>query len=53
MFWLVVVVALLLFAAVYLARTAWSPYGARGRRRLVHWARGWWRGDQAENRDEC
>ncbi|AEA23111.1 hypothetical protein Psed_0857 [Pseudonocardia dioxanivorans CB1190] len=52
MFVFLIVVALLLLTTLYVARAAWSPYGGRGRRRLLHWARGWWRGDQAENRDE-
>jgi hypothetical protein len=44
--------ALLLLAATYRIRAAWSPFTTHGRRRVVYWARGWWRGDQAQNRDE-
>lgn len=47
-----IVAALLVLAALYLAHSAWTPFGSRGRRRLIQWARGWWRGDQAENRSE-
>lgn len=49
---LVVLVALLLLAAVYVARALWDPFTTRGRRRVLWWARGWWHGEQAENRDD-
>lgn len=48
---LILAVALLAAAGIYRARCAWSPYGTRGRRRAVYWLRGWWSGDNAENRD--
>lgn len=45
-------VTLALLVLAYRIRCAVSPYGARGRRRLLYWARGWWRGDQSVARDE-
>ncbi|MFR9807079.1 hypothetical protein ACL02T_33000 [Pseudonocardia sp. RS010] len=44
--------SLLLALTAYRIRAAWDPFTSRGRRRAVYWLRGWWRGDQAENRDE-
>lgn len=53
MFWtLLILAAVLLAAGAYGARAAWAPFTHRGRRRGVYWARGWWRGQQAQNRDE-
>lgn len=48
---LVLVGLLLLAALAYRIRCAISPFGRRGRRRVLYWARGWWRGDQARNRE--
>jgi hypothetical protein len=53
--WLILVLALLLFGrlAVYVVRCLWNPFTTRsGRRRAPFWLRGWWRGEQAQNRDD-
>lgn len=47
-----IVAALLVFAVVYRVRAAWKPFTTRGRRRVLYWGRGWWRGEQAQNRGE-
>jgi hypothetical protein len=54
MIWAVILlVALLALAlAAYRIRCAWSPFTARGRRRVLYWRRTWWSGGQAENRDD-
>ena len=56
MFWwliLGVVVILLLRLAIYVAQCAWQPFTTRsGRRRAPVWLRSWWRGEQAQNRDD-
>lgn len=49
---LILAVLGLLLLGAYRVRCAWSPYGSRGRRRGFYWVRGWWRGEQAQNRDE-
>jgi len=49
---LLAVAALLLIAVIYRVRSAWAPFTTHGRRRALYWGRGWWRGDQAQNRDE-
>ena len=49
---LLVAVGLLVLAVLaYRVRCAISPFGRRGRRRVYYWAGGWWRGDQARNRE--
>ncbi|GAA1877710.1 hypothetical protein GCM10009836_68880 [Pseudonocardia ailaonensis] len=54
MIWLILTaLALLLLAALaYQVRCAISPFGKHGRRRLIYWGRGWWRGEQSVARDE-
>lgn len=49
---LLILAALLLLGAIYRIRAAWKPFTTHGRRRVLYWGRGWWRGDQAQNRDE-
>lgn len=50
---LVLVLLLLVRLAVYVVRCAWSPFITRtGRRRAPFWLRGWWHGEQAQNRDD-
>lgn len=49
---ILVALAAALLLVAYRVRCAWSPYGTRGRRRGYYWARGWWRGEQAQNRDD-
>jgi hypothetical protein len=53
--WLISVLALLLAGrlAIYVAQCMWNPFTTRtGRRRAPLWLRGWWWGDQAQNRDD-
>jgi len=53
-----VIVAICLFLVLalgviaYRVRAAWDPFTSNGRRRSIYWLRGWWRGEQAQNRDE-
>ncbi len=49
---LIVLAVLVVLALVYRVRAAWSPFTSHGRRRAFYWAGGWWRGEQAQNRDE-
>lgn len=49
---LLVLAVVLVLVGAYRARAAWSPFGRRGRRRGLYWLRGWWAGEQAQNRDE-
>ncbi len=49
---LIVVAALLLLAVAYRVRAACAPFTTHGRRRGIYLLRGWWHGDQGENRDE-
>lgn len=52
------ITALLLLAALaalygwYRLRCAWAPFTTKGRRRVLYWGRGWWSGQNAENRDD-
>ena len=51
-FGLALVVIVLARPAIYAAECAWQPFTSRfGRRRLAMWARSWWRGEQAQNRN--
>lgn len=49
---LVVAGLLLLAALAYRVRCAISPFGRKGRRRLLYWRRSWWNGGQTVARDE-
>ena len=52
--WLILALVLLLLGwlTVYVARVAWNPFTTRsGRRRAPVWLRSWWRGEQVQNRD--
>jgi len=49
---LVVAGLLLLAALAYRIRCAISPFGSKGRRRLLYWRRTWWSGGQSVSRDE-
>lgn len=49
---LTLVALVVVLSAAYRVRAAWSPYGTHGRRRAIHWFRGWWRGDNAVARNE-
>jgi len=53
--WLILALALLLLAwlAIYIGQCMWNPFTTRsGRRRAPFCVRGWWRGEQAQNRDD-
>jgi hypothetical protein len=53
--WRILTVVLIMTAAVrvYLARVAWGRFTSRsGRRRFPLWLRGWWCGEQAQNRND-
>ena len=53
--WLIsaIVVILLVRVAVYVAQCMWNPFTTRsGRRRAPFWLRSWWRGEQAQNRND-
>lgn len=46
------VVAFALIAVAYRIMCAISPFTSKGRRRAFYWGRGWWRGDNAQNRGD-